>query len=316
MGTTLLLTQNSFAAQRQQSWHSWLQGVRQEAIGQGIDPALFDRVFQGMTPSQKHLYFDRRQPEKRLTYLKYRTTRGDAFRIKLGRQEYKKHRQLLEAVSNSFGVSPCFIVAIWGLESSYGRFMGQFPVLRSLATLAYDTRRSAFFRKELFLALHILNEGHVSLKDFRGEWAGATGQPQFLPSSWHKYAVDYNKDGHKDIWRTHGDIFASIANYLAQNGWQPGQPCSAEVILPYGFDQNLLASKNLKIKKTVHEWQQLGVRFKRHPKINPNSSSYIIHPYGGPDLMVFNNFDVLMKWNRSIYYAGTVEYMANSICRM
>lgn len=297
-------------AQRQQSWHNWIQQVKQEAISQGIDPQVLDRAFKNMTPSQKHLRLDRSQPEKRITYLKYRNTRGDAFRIKLGKSEYRKHKQLLDTVGHTFGVSPCFIVAIWGLESSYGRFRGNFPVIRSLATLAYDSRRSAFFRKELFLALHILNEGHIELHRFKGEWAGATGQAQFLPSSWFKYAVDYNRDGRKDIWETYGDIFASIANYLAQNGWKTGQPCSIVVSLPRNFDQSLLT---LKVTKTAHAWEQLGVR--SHSSINPNLPASIIHPHGGPDMMVFNNFKVLMKWNYSSYYAGTVEYMAHKICQ-
>lgn len=296
-------------AQSQQSWHSWIQQVKQEAVSQGIDSQLLDRVFDGMTPSQQHLRLDRSQPEKRITYLQYRNSRGSAYRIKLGCIEYRKHQQLLNAVGNEFGVNPYFVVAIWGLETSYGRFRGNFPVIRSLATLAYDSRRSAFFRRELFLALHILNEGHVELHKFKGEWAGATGQTQFLPSSWFKYAVDYNRDGHKDIWETYGDIFASIANYLAQNGWQVGQPCSVEVSLPHNFDQSLLT---LKITKTVRTWEQLGVQL-HNSTINPNLSASIIHPHGGPDMMVFNNFKVLMKWNYSSYYAGTIEYMAHKI---
>ncbi|MGD9152077.1 MAG: lytic murein transglycosylase [Gammaproteobacteria bacterium] len=302
------LTPTLSNAQRQQSWHSWIQQVKQEAITQGIDSQLLDRVFDGMTPSKKHLQLDRSQPEKRITYLKYRNTRGDAFRIKLGKIEYRKHKQLIDTIGHSFGVDPCFIVAIWGLESSYGRFRGHFPVIQSLATLAYSSRRAAFFRKELFLALHILNEGHIELHNFKGEWAGATGQAQFLPSSWFKYAVDYNRDGRKDIWETPGDIFASIANYLAKNGWQAGQPCSIVVSLPHNFDQSLLT---LKVTKTVREWEQLGVQL--HGTINPNLPASIIHPYGGPDMMVFNNFKVLMRWNYSSYYAGTIEYMANKI---
>lgn len=304
------LLQISPAAPRKQSWRSWIRDVKQEAASQGIDKALLNRAFDNMTPSQKHLRLDRNQPEKRITFLQYRKTRGDAYRIKLGKREYRKHRRLLESIGNSFGVDPYFIVSIWGLESSYGRFRGPYPVLRSLATLAYDTRRSAFFRKELFLALHILNEGQIELHRFKGEWAGATGQTQFLPSSWFNYAVDYNKDGHKDIWETYGDIFASIANYLAKNGWKKGQPCSSVVSLPYNFNHSLLS---LKVTKSVHDWQQLGVRI--HSSINPNWPASIIHPHGGPDMMVFNNFKVLMRWNYSIYYAGTVEYMAQKIAQ-
>ena len=215
-------------------------------------------------------------------------------------------------MSKKYGVSPCFIVSAWGLETSYGRFMGSFSVIKSLATLAYDNRRGAFFRKQLFYALHILNEGHVKLVDFKGEWAGASGQPQFLPSNWHHYAVDYNKDGRKDIWKTHSDVFASIANYLLQHGWRTGEPWATEVSTPHGLDPDLF---NLKITKTVKEWRRLGVRLVNRQILNPGMPASIVRPYGGPTYMVFNNFKVIMKWNHSIYYAGTIGYMAEQICR-
>jgi membrane-bound lytic murein transglycosylase B len=304
---------SAFSARRQQSWNSWVQDVRVEAIQRGIRPSVFDNAFNGMTPSARHLRLDRSQPERRLTFLKYRNTRGDAYRIKLGRRAYKRHKKLLDEVGRTFGVSPCFIVSLWGLESSYGHYMGNFAVIRSLATLAYDTRRSAFFRRELFHALRILNEGHISLKDFKGEWAGATGQPQFLPSSWHNYAVDYNNDNVKDIWKNHGDIFASIANYLAQHGWQTNQPWAIQVSLPRHFNKSLLS---LKIEKTVKEWEQLGVKPITHRYIDPSTMVSVIRPLGGPNFMVFNNFKVIMKWNRSTYYAGTVGYVADKICRV
>ncbi|WP_426741320.1 lytic murein transglycosylase, partial [Pseudomonas aeruginosa] len=135
--------------------------------------------------------------------------------------------------------------------------MGNFPVINALATLAYDSNRKDFFRKELFLALHILKGGHVSLADFKGEWAGASGQPQFLPSSWVKYAVDYDGDGRKDIWKSKPDVFASIANYMKQNGWQAGEPWAIQVKLPAKFDMKL---EGKGIVKPVSEWNALGVR--------------------------------------------------------
>jgi membrane-bound lytic murein transglycosylase B len=292
-------------------WNIWVKQVRAEAIAQGIRPQLFDEVFAGMTPSSAHIQLDRKQPEKRLTYMGYRNSRADNHRIKLGRQEYKKYSILLNEIGNDYGVDPCFITAIWGLETSYGRFMGKYPVIRSLATLAYDARRAEFFRRELFYALHILNEGHIDNKDFKGEWAGASGHPQFLPSSWHRYAVDHNGDNHRDIWNTHADVFASIANYLSQNGWQANQPLSAEVTLPPDFD---LSQAALTIEKPASEWLSTGVE--PMDKITDQSiASSIIAPDGGPNFMVFNNFKVLMTWNHSIYYAGTVGYMADKICQ-
>ena len=296
-----------------EKWQAYITQLRHEALAQGIRPQVFDEAFEGIhEPSRKVLHLDRTQPEKRLTFVKYRDTRADAYRIKLGRNELKKHEALLSQVSQEYGVNPCFITSLWGLETSYGRFMGSFPVIKSLATLAYDNRRASFFRKQLFYALHILNGDHISLKDFKGEWAGASGQPQFLPSSWHYYAVDHNNDGRKDIWKTHGDVFASIANYLVKHGWQSNQPWSVVVQLSSNFDQSLLTRN---VTKTVAEWRRLGVQIISDQHIDPNLLASVIEPYGGPTMMIFNNFKVIMKWNRSIYYAGTVGYMAEQICR-
>ena len=314
--TTVLLfaCTSIFARSNQVPWRQYVKQLRQEALQQGIRPQIFDAAFAGLNaPKRRVLNLDRSQPEKRLTYLKYRNTRADAYRIKMGRREMKKFHVLLNKVGSEYGVSPCFITSLWGLETSYGRFMGSFPVIHSLATLSYDNRRGPFFRKQLFYALHILNDGHVSLKDYKGEWAGASGQPQFLPSSWFNYAVDYNGDGKKDIWKNMGDIFASIANYLKQNGWQTDQPWSLPVKLPSHFNKDLM---NLKITKTVDEWRAMGVRPASSYHLPAgNTKASVVRPYGGPNMMVFNNFKVIMRWNRSIYYAGTVGYSAENICR-
>jgi membrane-bound lytic murein transglycosylase B len=304
---------NVFSAEKKQSWSEWVKVLRAEAIAQGIRPALFDQIFSKIErPSRSVLAYDRNQPEKRLTFLKYRNTRADKYRIVVGRREYRKYKALLNKVSHEYGVSACFITSLWGLETSYGSYMGKFPVIQSLATLAYDKRRAKFFRKQLLYALHILNEGHVKNKDFKGEWAGASGHPQFLPSSWHYYAVDYNGDGKRDIWKTLPDVFASIANYLVKNGWQNNKPWAILVKAP----ASVTHMANKKVVKSLSEWQTLGVKtWKGQPWPNmPNLEAELIRPYGGPDILIFNNFKVIMKWNRSTYYAGTVGYLAEKIC--
>lgn len=312
-GTLLALTLQSAYSAPTQSWNSWVSDFKQEALADGISSYLLDEVFNGWRPNPSVVSLDRNQPERRLTYLKYRNTRGEPYRITLGKRELKKYNPLLTEVSDHFGVSKCYILSLWGLETSYGRYMGRFSTIKALATLAYDGRRAQFFRKELLYALHMVNDGHVDHRDLKGEWAGATGHPQFLPSSWHKYAVDYNGDGRKDIWNTMGDVFASIANYLHQNGWQSGQPTSVEVTLPKNFPEDLVS---LKISKPLHEWMQMGIKIKRNgqPMPDTNLQASVVSPYGGPDFLVFNNFKVIMRWNRSTYYAGTVKYVADKIC--
>ncbi|HLB56525.1 MAG TPA: lytic murein transglycosylase [Coxiellaceae bacterium] len=295
------------------NWNNYIQGLRTEAIAKGIRPEIFDEAFQGIQePHKEVLRFDRTQPEKRITYFQYRNSRASKDRIVMGRREIKKHRELLDKIANHYHVDACYIGSLWGLETSYGHYMGKFSVIQSLATLAYDQRRAAIFRKELFYALEMLNEGHVALKDLKGEWAGATGQPQFLPSTWHNYAVDFDGDGKKDIWKSDGDIFASIANYLHVLGWQENQLWTVQVDLPTNFDRALLTTKTI---KTVADWEKMGVHFAQPENISADLAASVIQPDGAPAMMVFNNFRVIMKWNRSSYYAGTVGYMAEEICR-
>lgn len=301
-------------AQASQQWQEWLTGVKQEAISEGISPDLVERAFSDINePSRSVKHFAKTQPEHRLTFSKYRDTRASNYRILLGKKNFKKYDGLLNEVGDSFGVDPCFIVSLWGMETSYGNFMGDFPVIKSLATLAYDSQRKEFFRHELLKALHIVNEGHVTLTDYKGEWAGASGQPQFLPSSFEKYAIDYNRDGRKDIWATKADVFASIANYLKNKGWKTNEPWAIEVTLPKNFD---MALEGKSIIKPVSEWQRMGVTSVKGGDLpRQDLAASIIKPYGGPAMLAFDNFKVIMRYNNSTYYAGSIGYMADKICQ-
>lgn len=311
MGFGLLFSQLTLAAQ--QSWGSWVAQVRQEALAQGISESVFDTAFADIhEPSRQVKGLSHSQPEHRLTYSKYLSSRVDKNRIFVGRQQYKKNKVLLDEVGDHFGVDPCFITSFWGMETSYGSYMGNFPVIKSLATLAYDSSRRDFFRRELFLALHILNDGHVSLQRFKGEWAGASGQPQFLPSSWVKYAVDYDGDGRKDIWDSKADVFASIANYMKKNGWKTGEPWAIYVKLPAHFDASL---EGKSIVKPVSEWNALGVRtMSGQPLPHQDLNASIVQPNGGPVFLAYPNYKMILRYNNSIYYAGAIGYLADKIC--
>jgi membrane-bound lytic murein transglycosylase B len=296
-----------------QAWSAWVADVRKEALADGIRPAVFDTAFADIQePSRQVKGLARSQPEHRLTYQKYLSSRVDTYRITVGRSQYKKNQVLADKIGRDFHVDPCFMMAFWGMETSYGSYMGNFPVIKSLATLAYDSKRQAFFRKELFLALHILNDGHVSLQDFKGEWAGASGQPQFLPSSWMKYAVDYDGDGRKDIWRSKPDVFASIANYMHINGWHAGEPWAVLVTLPPHFDRSLEGKATI---KPVSEWAAMGVRrTDGSPLPYSNLNASIVQPNGGPVFLAYPNYRMILKYNNSIYYAGAIGYLADKIC--
>ena len=308
----LWLSPSVFA--NQQNWNQWFGEVRQEALGQGISPQLFDEAFAGMhEPSRQVKGLSHSQPEHRLTFSKYLHSRVDDYRIVIGRKQFERNRAVLEKIGKEYGVDPCFIVSFWGMESSYGSYMGNFPVIKSLATLAYESSRPVFFRKELFLALHILNDGHVSLAQFKGEWAGASGQCQFLPSSWVKYAVDYDGDGHKNIWESKPDVFASIANYMKQNGWQTDEPWAIHVKLPAHFDMKL---EGKAMVKSVREWNAMGVRTEAgQPLPYENLQASIVIPVGGPAFLAYPNYKMILRYNNSIYYAGAIGYLADKICK-
>jgi membrane-bound lytic murein transglycosylase B len=271
------------------SWTDFIAQLRKDAIADGIRSEVFDEAFQNIhAPSRSVLHLDKTQPEKRLSYLEYRNSRVDPYRITLGRQEYRRHQEVLNRISEQFGVNACFVVSIWGLETSYGRYKGKFPVIQSLATLAYNPRRSGFFRSELLMALHMLNDGQVKLSEFKGEWAGASGHCQFMPSTWFRYALDYDGTGRADIWNNTNDALASIANFLLRNGWHAKEPWALPVQLPTEIDNSLLTTKTT---KTVAEWLHLGVRpLDRDLPANKDLLASVIYPEGGPAYMVFDNF--------------------------
>jgi membrane-bound lytic murein transglycosylase B len=288
------------------AWDPWVQDLRRDALAQGVSAEHFDTVFKTVQPRQDIQQLENQQPEQTLSYLQYRDSLADAGRISLGRREYRRHHQLLEKIGREYQVDPCMIAALWGLETSYGRFLGKYDVITALASLSYHGKRKAFFRKELLFALKILEQGHIEREQFRGQWAGASGLPQFLPSSWYHFAVDFTGDGKKNIWTDLPDALASIANYLAKNGWKYRQPVLLEVTLPdetarQAQDLQSFIKQGLQSEKPIAtEWLSLGAR--------------LLRMQGGPDYVVFANFNTLMKYNHSTYYASTVAYLATQIC--
>jgi membrane-bound lytic murein transglycosylase B len=256
---------------------------------------------------------DRRQPEFTLTLEQYLSRVVSERRVRKGRQRLVKHREILREVSAKFGVQPRFILALWGIETDYGRLKGGFSVIPALATLAYDGRRSAYFRKELFNALTIIDQGHITAENMIGSWAGAMGQNQFMPSSFLRYAVDYDGDGRRDIWTNTKDVFASTANYLHRVGWRDDQTWGRAVRIPDGFDPGLLG---LKVKKALAEWQALGVRRSDGTDLpSRNLTASLVRPGKdkGPVFVVYGNYRAILKWNRAHFFATAVGQLADRI---
>ena len=298
-----------------ESFAEWRDGVRSEALSLGISAATFDAAFSGIEPIPRVIELDRSQPEVTITFAQYLERVVPDSRVAMGRTLLAKHRDLLEPIGREYGVPPRFIVALWGIETSFGNFLGGFPVIGALATLAHDGRRSAYFREELLNALRILEDGHITPEAMVGSWAGAMGQSQFMPSSFVRYAVDYDGDGKRDIWGTHADVFASAANYLAQAGWRAGETWGRQVQLPSGFDRSIA---DLNVKKTLAEWQELGLRRSNGADLPQAAmSGSVVLPGGeeGPAYLVYDNYRTIMRWNRSFYFATSVGLLADRIGR-
>ena len=245
----------------------WLAAVRTEAISRGITEATIDRAFDGLEPMAVVLERDRSQAELTLTldqYLQRRLTKGT---IRTARRVMQKHASLLKRVSAKYKVPASLIVAVWGLESNFGRFSGVRPTIATLATLAYDQRRAAMFREELFAALKILDDKDVEPAALRGSWAGAMGQPQFMPSSFLEFAQDFDGDGRRDIWTSTPDVFASIANFLSAHGWRAGQAWGREVKLPADPDGKIAEAAPLQTTGCLAE-RQMSVPLPCHAGVS------------------------------------------------
>lgn len=255
----------------QPPFEEWLAGVRAEAIARGIRQETVDQALNGLEPIATVIQRDRTQAEIVQTLDQYLKQRVTAKVVRTARDMHRTHAAVLQKAAEKYGVPSGILVAIWGLESNFGRFSGVRPTIATLATLAYDPRRSALFRKELFDALTILDSGDVAPAALKGSWAGALGQPQFMPSSFLLYAVDFDADGRRDIWKSTPDVFGSIANYLSAHGWEKGQTWGREVTLPETLLTRLpdvapmqtsgcLARRQMTTPLPLKEWSKLGVR--------------------------------------------------------
>lgn len=297
------------------NFEQYVDALKREALEQGFSQPLVDSAFADVRFLQRSVTSDKNQPEFKLTLDTYLRTRVPDWKVKQALQLYREHRELLEDIGRKFGVQPRFIVALWGNESNFGKIQGNFPMISALTTMAYEGRREALFKKQLFAALTILDEGHIEKENFVGSWAGAMGQSQFMPTSFLAYAYDYDGDGKKDIWGNQADVFASIANYLSTVGWDPSQTWGRQVRLPEGFDTSLSGLDKSKMR-SLSEWQKLGVRRfdgSDLPRRDLKASLIMPDDAKGRIYLVYDNFHTLMNWNRSTYFGSAVCYLSDKI---
>jgi membrane-bound lytic murein transglycosylase B len=296
-----------------QSFDAFLDGVRAEARRQGVSNATLQRALAGLRPLDRVLELDRRQPEFTQTWAQYRDARLSQARIDGGRRAFADNRATLEAVQARFRVSPRVIVAIWGLETNYGGFTGNFNVVEALATLAWDGRRSAYFRNELLAALKILDAGHVTPDRMRGSWAGAMGHPQFMPSNFDRLAVDMTGDGRRDIWGSIPDALGSIGNYLARSGWREEELWGREVVLPPGFNPEDARRENT---RPLRDWVRMGVRRPdgtNLPALDLEAAILLPGGAGGQAFAIYPNFNVIRRYNPSNFYALVVGMLSDRV---
>ena len=306
----VFLTTSVFA--NSQSFEDFLNQVRKTATEQGVSKATIDKAFFGLTPNLDILKSDSAQAEFNQNFWHYVNKRVSQVRLNNGNDTLKQNASLLNKTSQKYGVPAYVLVAFIGLESNYGNYMGNENLVRSLATLAYDPRRSGFFTKEFIALLKLIDNNTIPL-DAKGSWAGAMGAVQFMPTNVIAYGVDANNDGKVNLWNDKEDIYASAANFLNKLGWEKGEKWGREASIPKNFDYRLTG---LETKRTVNEWAALGVlrgNGSRLPKSNFKASLIVPMGHRGPAFLVYRNFDTILGWNRSILYALSVAYLSDRL---
>ncbi|MFF7706201.1 lytic murein transglycosylase [Pseudomonas sp. NPDC007930] len=295
-----------------ETFAEWQARFREQALRAHIRPEVFDQAFNGVSPDPAVIAADRSQPEFSRPVWEYLDSAISPTRVRRGQGLLAQYGDVLAQLEQRYGVDRQALVAVWGMESSFGQIQGDKSVIRSLATLAYEGRRPAFAQDQLVAALQILQNGDITPERMIGSWAGAMGQTQFIPTTYNSHAVDFDGDGRRDIWGSAPDALASTANYLAASGWQKGQPWGFEVQLASGFDY---AQADASLRKPVSQWLAEGVRLPPGaslPAGSGNLQAALLLPagYRGPAFLILDNFRVVLKYNNSSSYALAVSLLA------
>ena len=296
----------------------WLSNFQQKALELGITKQTLDLSFKNIEPNKRVIELDKRQPEFTITLDEYLNNTTPKFRVNKGKKLYLENKDLLKKISDEYGVQPRFLLALWGIETSFGQYTGSFNVVRSLTTLSYDLRRREYFTGELINALKIIDQGHTSPETMDGSWAGAMGQCQFMPTSFINYAIDFDNDGKKDIWNTIPDVLASAANYLSSSGWDDSQTWGREVTIVNNIEESLVTTSARKVEesKKLAYWSKLGVRNLDGTSLpDVDIESYLVFPEGpdGRKFIVYENFKTILKWNRSLFFGLAVGRLSDLI---
>ena len=302
----------SDTAEHQQQFARWVEDFRNSARTAGIDEATLHSAFDKVSWLPRVIELDRSQPEFSRALWDYLDTALAAPRMARGREQLLQRRAQADAAATRYGVPAAVLIAIWGMESDYGRNVGDIPTIDALATLGFEGRRADWARIQLLSALRILQNHDIERARMVGSWAGAMGQTQFLPSNFLAYAVDGDGDGRRDLWDSVPDVLASTANFLARSGWQAGQAWGLEVRLPQGFDY---ARADPALRQTAAQWMAEGVQAMDGTRLPALADSTLLLPAGarGPAFLVGPNFRVLLRYNNAISYGLAVSLLAQQL---
>lgn len=309
--TGMLMLTASHAYAQAGSFDSCVKNLRQSVISQGISGAVFDRAMAGVEPDPDVLKAFSFQPEFRTAIWDYLAGLVDQERVEDGRAKLKEWSKVLAEAEKKFGVDRHVIVAVWGVESNYGRIQGKRDIVRSLTTLICADKRQAFFRGELLATLRILQSGDIPPEALVGSWAGAFGQTQFMPTTYQRLAVDFDEDGRRDIVSSVPDALGSTANFLKRAGWVTGQPWGVEVKLPANYS----GPSGRRTKQTLAQWKGLGVKPFSKISLSDNTQAALLLPAGpqGPAFLVFKNFDAIYSYNAAESYALAIAHLSDRL---
>lgn len=311
---TLVGNGETIVVQSQSGFQRWVASFRAVALANGVSARIYDRAFRGVKLNERVMRLDRKQAEFSRQIWDYLDTATSPKRVKNGKAMLAKHKAVLRKIEKKYGVDKEVVLAVWGMESSYGKNLGDINIIEALATLAYDGRREKFGRQQLLEALRIIQRGDITPNRMMGSWAGAMGHTQFIPTSYQAFAQDFNGDGKRNVWDLNdpSDALASTAHYFKKSGWTQNQPWGVEVKLPKGFNYG---NASLKVKATPTRWTELGVRTVRGNKIPNHGQGSVFLPAGadGPAFVVFKNFFVIKRYNNANSYAMAVGNLADRI---
>lgn len=309
----LNVEENLSAEEKAPTFEQCVVGLKDKARSEGINPQVINAGLDNVKHDANVIKYDRRQPEFSESFASYFNKRVNNWRIEKGRELRKTHQKLLTELQHKYGVPPHYLISFWGLETNFGAYKGKMSIIRSLTTLACDQRRRAFFTEELMLALKLAEKEQLPPEKMLGSWAGAMGHTQFMPSAYLKYAVDGDGDGKVDLWNSVPDALTSAANFLQNLGWKQGFRWGREVALEDNFSYH---NSGIDLIKSLKDWGTIGVN-RTNGKAMPTSEmeASLLLPSGhkGPAFLVYDNFHVIMRWNRSQFYAIAVGHLADRI---